>query len=309
MVSYLVQLIKCCHFSRAIFFREGFAYLSIFTALFLAISAIESLYPVAYVYLISEDKIGEYATAAAFAAAAFFFVASGRMSAGSNRLLMFFMAFLSVLIAGEEISWGQRIFGIDTPEFLRNVNHQGETTLHNIGPLQGAMFHEVAGVLLQILMITSALKNRLPQNYASIRSLSLPPVSLWPAAVVVSYVLVAMPMVKGDEIAEALLAFLIMSWSILTACELRAKVVSERTRTVVVVCTLAAAVATGGILSTAFGKNMGWRYNITASRDYPNAGMMEQSRILFEYILKRPELVQPDTLENYIRIHGQLVAN
>lgn len=33
---------------------------------------------------------------------------------------------------GEEISWGQRILGIETPEFLANVNAQKETNLHNL---------------------------------------------------------------------------------------------------------------------------------------------------------------------------------
>ncbi|MFN8476230.1 MAG: hypothetical protein U0074_00170 [Kouleothrix sp.] len=35
------------------------------------------------------------------------------------------------LIAGEEISWGQRLFGWQ-PSDLAAINHQGETTVHNI---------------------------------------------------------------------------------------------------------------------------------------------------------------------------------
>jgi len=38
-------------------------------------------------------------------------------------------------IAGEEISWGQRILGLSTPEELEEINNQGETNIHNIGPL------------------------------------------------------------------------------------------------------------------------------------------------------------------------------
>jgi len=34
--------------------------------------------------------------------------------------------------AGEEISWGQRIFNWSTPETLAKVNQQGETNLHNL---------------------------------------------------------------------------------------------------------------------------------------------------------------------------------
>ena len=35
------------------------------------------------------------------------------------------------LFAGEEISWGQRIIGFDTPAFLLDWNYQGEFNLHN----------------------------------------------------------------------------------------------------------------------------------------------------------------------------------
>ena len=34
--------------------------------------------------------------------------------------------------AGEEISWGQRIFGLETPEYLKDINAQGELGLHNL---------------------------------------------------------------------------------------------------------------------------------------------------------------------------------
>lgn len=34
--------------------------------------------------------------------------------------------------AGEEISWGQRIFGIETPEYFMKNNNQRETTIHNL---------------------------------------------------------------------------------------------------------------------------------------------------------------------------------
>ena len=37
-----------------------------------------------------------------------------------------------VFVAGEEISWGQRIFGFATPDFLIRLNQQEEFTVHNI---------------------------------------------------------------------------------------------------------------------------------------------------------------------------------
>ena len=45
--------------------------------------------------------------------------------------ILFFLAF------GEEISWGQRIFGWNTPEGFSEINAQEETNLHNLWVFQG----------------------------------------------------------------------------------------------------------------------------------------------------------------------------
>ena len=41
-------------------------------------------------------------------------------------------ALLFIFGAGEEISWGQRLLGFETPDSLRAINRQEELTLHNI---------------------------------------------------------------------------------------------------------------------------------------------------------------------------------
>lgn len=52
-----------------------------------------------------------------------------RLKAQYARLLL---AALFVFVAGEEISWGQRIFGFATPPSLHEVNAQGEMNVHNL---------------------------------------------------------------------------------------------------------------------------------------------------------------------------------
>ncbi len=42
------------------------------------------------------------------------------------------IAFLFFFAAGEEISWGQRIFNIQSSEFFLEHNKQAETNLHNM---------------------------------------------------------------------------------------------------------------------------------------------------------------------------------
>lgn len=49
--------------------------------------------------------------------------------------LLLALAFFA--IAMEEVSWGQRWAGFETPGWFRRANRQGEVTLHNIGALQG----------------------------------------------------------------------------------------------------------------------------------------------------------------------------
>jgi hypothetical protein len=59
----------------------------------------------------------------------------GQRGAGLFYLLIALGAFF---VVGEEISWGQRIFGWGTPETLDAINHQGETNVHNIRFVQRA---------------------------------------------------------------------------------------------------------------------------------------------------------------------------
>ena len=45
---------------------------------------------------------------------------------------MFFLALLCLFVAGEEISWGQRIFQIESSDFFKENNAQAETNFHNL---------------------------------------------------------------------------------------------------------------------------------------------------------------------------------
>lgn len=47
-------------------------------------------------------------------------------------LTSFVLGLLLFLAAGEEISWGQRLLGIQSPEYFKENNLQGETNFHNL---------------------------------------------------------------------------------------------------------------------------------------------------------------------------------
>lgn len=62
------------------------------------------------------------------------------------KIFLFLLAFGIFLFGMEEISWGQRIFGWETPESLKTVNRQEESNLHNI-------FNEFLNILYAIINI------------------------------------------------------------------------------------------------------------------------------------------------------------
>ena len=70
---------------------------------------------------------------------------------------------MTFVVLGEEVSWGQRLFGIETPEDFEAINNQGEINLHN-----------VVGVLMTLnfaTMIGAALAIALPLALAAARQL------------------------------------------------------------------------------------------------------------------------------------------
>lgn len=76
-----------------------------------------------------EDGFFEWFTFWAAFAAGLIFLARG-LGKGSLLLLMFAAVWL--VFGFEEISWGQRVIGWETPESLEALNYQNETNLHNV---------------------------------------------------------------------------------------------------------------------------------------------------------------------------------
>lgn len=105
------------------------------------------------VELTREDGIFESLGALAlFACAAICAVIAWRGRATSGRLPTLVLSGLVVVFfvgGAEEISWGQRIFGLETPDRLADVNRQEEITLHNI---EGAS--SLAGPLFNLFWLT-----------------------------------------------------------------------------------------------------------------------------------------------------------
>lgn len=83
-----------------------------------------------------EDALVEYLGFAGLIAVGIVLARTARLERARGRagraILLALAAALFVWAAGEEISWGQRLFGIETPPSLLEINAQGELNLHNI---------------------------------------------------------------------------------------------------------------------------------------------------------------------------------
>jgi cytochrome bd-type quinol oxidase subunit 2 len=92
-------------------------------------------------FVTAEDRLLEWGQFAAYAvavvfglaAALFLFRAERRPAAAFYLLVVLGCLF----VAGEEISWGQRIFELDTPDPLEDINRQEEITVHNVTSIEG----------------------------------------------------------------------------------------------------------------------------------------------------------------------------
>jgi len=89
-----------------------------------------------YGWLVKEDGLVEYVSALFYLVAcllSLFVYGNLRHHRHLKHIALLFLT-LSIglgFIFGEELSWGQRILGVETPEFISQYNQQNEINIHN----------------------------------------------------------------------------------------------------------------------------------------------------------------------------------
>jgi len=72
------------------------------------------------------------------------------------RLACFGAGLLLIFGAGEEISWGQRLFGLEAPDIIKDHNKQSELTLHNL-VIGGVSINKLFSKMLAVGIISYTL--------------------------------------------------------------------------------------------------------------------------------------------------------
>ena len=95
-----------------------------------------------YTELIEEDGPIEYGSSVFWFMAAVAMLiqlakrrSGGEINGGYRLFHLIALTLFFITCSGEEISWGQRIIGLETPEMLTGINVQNELTLHNLGSI------------------------------------------------------------------------------------------------------------------------------------------------------------------------------
>jgi hypothetical protein len=171
--------------------------------------------------LAQEDGPIEWATFVSFAAAAGYLllVVRQRSSDRAFRVACWLLAAFCVAVAGEELSWGQRVFGFQPPEVFLDRNFQQEMNLHNVLMHEGGLGfelqskHLVMAIALGFGVLAPALSRW--RRLARLAPLA-PPLALAPIALAIVAAEQSYPVDLTGEGAELLCGLLILAGALLS---------------------------------------------------------------------------------------------
>lgn len=182
----------------------------LFTGIIVAYAVMAAAYPIAFIWATYEDLYGEWAQTYLFAAA-FMFSAVLAISRRQQRPFFALLAIACLYVVMEEISWGQRIIGFETPDILQRHNLQKEANLHNLltGPvdtwIKRALEYLLAAGFVAYGLIYPILVLRWPRiRCIEAQWLPAPPLYLWPFFLSAAYLELGFLSFNEAEIAEVL---------------------------------------------------------------------------------------------------------
>lgn len=175
-------------------------------------------YPNVYIISTYEDLYGEWAQTYGFLTT---FVFSALISLNKNHPQRWFFVLLAA--AGfyafmEEISWGQRIIGFDTPKFFHDNSYQDEANFHNLltGPVDSwskelLTYFVAIGLIAYGVIFPIALQVKFkPALWLTQWRIAAPP----PFSLIPAFVLAAVLEIEPFSFNEAEVAELLVAWAL-----------------------------------------------------------------------------------------------
>ncbi|MBC8509956.1 MAG: hypothetical protein H8D34_34345 [Chloroflexi bacterium] len=167
-------------------------------------------------FLYKEDGFFEWLTAIFYFCAAFILFFISRKKDRIYKIAFIVFALGALLIGMEEISWGQRIFSLNTPDLLNEYNIQQETNLHNIvflGPTLSIIYRLANLVIGSLLILNHTVRNLFHRHPIFQNFVGLVPSS---EIYVVGYLIIVLnffPILPG-ELHEQLIALFCFSYAL-----------------------------------------------------------------------------------------------
>jgi hypothetical protein len=186
-------------------------------------------------FVCQEDGFVEYSEAFLylFAAAIFAYVGSHK---GFRNVWYWGYAALFMLVCGEEVSWGQRIFDIKTPDSFAAANVQGETNLHNMAGIH--QHHHLYGIIVcaTICYVIPLAARTVPALGRLAARLKMPLYPLWTWAVpFIAFAFMVVPRAFGnnrdfkfDEMGELYLAMAFFGFALSVYQDARTQIGSDQ---------------------------------------------------------------------------------
>lgn len=272
----------------------------------IVVSVIHRSFPVTYAYLVVEDGWIEQAQFLGWFTIPFLL---GWRAPAGRRLGIIAFAIVGFVFAMEEISWGQRLLGIQTPAAVSAINYQDELTFHNIEIVYGVtdLLEKAMGLgILGWTFLLPAMSRLFPKLRMLAVRLGVPmvPRYLWPGAIAVVYFLLSQhTRIRGSEIFELGAALFCVAVALAVIFESTRGARSPGPRESIGLAALLALVLGLGVLTGS--TNMRSGFNFIAVK-YSSARMYEQANDVFEHIEAHPEYRLAITALHHADVLGSL---
>lgn len=259
------------------------------------------VYPVSYIYLITEDH---WAETGSFFAWAFAFGCLARLwvkDKASRKAGVFILGMGTFLCAMEEISWGQRIFQIPVPNFFRQYNMQSEFNLHNFTEIWRYYYHAATLLLVWCIVPTWLIhSSSVFRAWRDRWALPTVPLHLWPIFFLSIFFLYKWPFPRVEELAELFvgIAFAALSLELMLFSPWR---IHERRTRLPVWTIIPAMVIALSLITTvtvmAFNTSGQGRFllNQFASYHFPEEKMYDHSLAVCEHMRQHLNLIDQET--------------